>query len=156
MNVTMKVLEPVQRIVLTLWVGGIWSIGYLVAPVLFGTLESKAVAGNIAGRLFSYLGAFGLVCGAFLLATLLWRDGIAAFRVWRLWALVVMLAFTAVGQFWILPRMDALKRLGGGEIPATGEIAARFGALHVGSTVLFLLNSVLGLVLVALGLGGAG
>ncbi|MHB8562653.1 MAG: DUF4149 domain-containing protein, partial [Acidiferrobacteraceae bacterium] len=62
----MRFVDPLERVVLTLWVGGMWSVGYLVAPVLFSMLDSKTVAGNIAGRLFSYLGMAGLVCGGFL------------------------------------------------------------------------------------------
>jgi hypothetical protein len=152
----MRFVDPLERIVLTLWVGGMWSVGYLVAPVLFSMLDSKTVAGNIAGRLFSYLGIAGLVCGGFLLVVFIWQHGISAVWSWRAWVLVTMLGVTAAGQFWILPRMDALKRLGGGHIPPAGEIAARFGALHVGSTALFVLNSMLGLLLVATGLGRQG
>lgn len=144
-------LLPAERALLALWVGAMWTTGYVVAPVLFTTLTSKAMAGNIAGRLFGIVGLAGVVIALLLLGALLTRvpDG---WRSWRFWTLAAMLAITSVGQFVILPQMDALKRLGGG-IPPGGEIAARFGALHVVSTVLFIINSVLGIVLVAVGPG---
>lgn len=144
-------LLPAERALLALWVGAMWTTGYLVAPVLFTTLTSKAMAGTIAGRLFGIVGLMGVVVAVLLLLAVLAR-GPDSWRHWRFWTLLVMLAITAAGQFVILPKMDALKQLGGG-IPPGGEIAARFGALHVASTVLFIINSLLGLVLVAAGLG---
>ena len=40
-----------EKILLTIWVGAMWSVGYIVAPVLFQMLD-KPVAGNVAGQLF--------------------------------------------------------------------------------------------------------
>ena len=55
-----------ERILLTLWVGGMWTIGYLVAPVLFGTLNDRQLAGDLAGFLFKIIGIIGLVSGVIL------------------------------------------------------------------------------------------
>lgn len=153
---TLRILEPLERVILTLWVGGMWTVGFVVAPVLFTALESKTTAGQIAGRLFGYLSLAGLAFGVFLLAVLALQDGVGTVRSWRAWAVLGMLLITAVGQFVILPQMDNLKRLSGGGIPATGEIAARFGALHAVSTVLFIMNSLLGLIVVAGGITRSG
>ena len=52
-----------EKILLTIWVGGMWATGYIVTPVLFQMLE-KSVAGNVAGQLFtivSYVGIFSAV-----------------------------------------------------------------------------------------------
>lgn len=144
-------LLPTERVLLTLWVGAIWTVGYVVAPVLFTTLQSKAIAGTIAGRLFSMVGLAGLVVALLLLAAQALRTP-NAWRTWRFWSLATMWIVTAVGQWLILPRMDALKQLGGG-LPPGGAVAARFAVLHVWSTVLFIVNSVLGLALVAAGSG---
>ena len=44
-----------ERVLLTLWVGGLWAIGYMVAPALFATLEDRALAGNLAGLMFEII-----------------------------------------------------------------------------------------------------
>ena len=54
-------LSSLEHVVLTLWVGGMWTTGYLVTPVLFSTLQDRMLAGNIAGRLFGVLSVIGLV-----------------------------------------------------------------------------------------------
>ena len=41
-----------DRILLTLWVGSLWAIGYIAAPTLFATLEDRALAGTLAGAMF--------------------------------------------------------------------------------------------------------
>ena len=38
---------------LVLWIGGMWAIGYVAAPVLFANLGDKQLAGMLAGRLFA-------------------------------------------------------------------------------------------------------
>ena len=45
---------------LTLWVGGLWAIGYLVAPTLFATLADRQLAAMLAGKLFILIGWVGL------------------------------------------------------------------------------------------------
>ncbi|NOX26610.1 MAG: DUF4149 domain-containing protein, partial [Gammaproteobacteria bacterium] len=41
-----------ERILLTLWVGGTWTVGYIVAPVLFKFLEAdRQLAGALAGEM---------------------------------------------------------------------------------------------------------
>jgi len=56
-----------ERILLTLWVGGLWAIGYIVAPALFANLEDRALAGTLAGVMFNIIAWVGLACGSLLL-----------------------------------------------------------------------------------------
>ena len=56
-----------ETIVQTLWVGALWTVGYLVAPALFEYLETPAEAGRIAGELFTIVTWLSMVCGALLL-----------------------------------------------------------------------------------------
>ena len=60
-----------------------------------------------------------------------------------------MLVLVAVGAFVIQPQMVALKATGIG--PGT-EQAAQFGRLHGISSVMYLINSLLGLALVVTGI----
>jgi len=145
-------VAALEQSALTLWIGGIWTIGYVVAPVLFLSLPDRMMAGDIAGRLFRISGIIGLVCGLLLLAGAVFRDGIAAFRRWRAQALAAMLAITVVGQFGLLPVMERLKSMAGGRLIAGSPIEHRFELLHGVSSTLFLVNSVLGLALVIRGL----
>ena len=75
--------EVAERLLLTVWIGGMWTVGYLVAPTLFAMLEDKALAGTIAGRLFSVMSYVGLCCGGLLLFSLLMDRGKHLFRQWR-------------------------------------------------------------------------
>ena len=137
-----------ERILLTLWVGGMWTIGYMVAPVLFKMLE-RQVAGNVAGQLFTIMSYIGLLCCILLLTSMIYRLGFANLLQWRVLVLVGMLAIILIGQFVLQPMMVELKAAG-----LTGDIKAQFGRLHGVSSLLFMINSLAGLVLVVFGLSG--
>ena len=71
-----------QRILLTLWVGGLWATGYLVAPLLFHMLDDRRLAGEIAGRMFSAMNYLGLACGMLLLLAVVYQAGRDWARTW--------------------------------------------------------------------------
>ena len=139
-----SLLPAAERILLTLWVGSLWVAGFVVAPLLFAELDSRAQAGSVAGSLFTLTSYIGLVCGSLLLLV----NG-TVFRCinWRLVVIVCMLLLVAVGQFVITPMVADLRVQG-----LTGT--PRFGQLHGVASVLFIITSVLGLVLVAVGQQG--
>ena len=136
-----------ERILLTLWVGGMWTVGYIVAPVLFKLLE-KQQAGMVAGQLFTVMSYIGLFCAVFLIGGQLMQT--VTMNNWRLWTLIVMLAIVIIGQFVLQPMMAELKAAG-----LEGESAKQFGRLHGVSSILFLINSIAGLVLVITGLSSS-
>lgn len=135
-----------QRILLTLWIGGIWIIGYVVTPVLFKMLE-RQVAGEVAGQLFTIMSFIGLVCGTLIMIGLLYQNGLTKWRQWRVLTLIGMLIIICIGQFVLTPLMVELKAAG-----LQGETASQFGRLHGVASVLFLINSLAGLTLVIAGL----
>ena len=141
-------MNPAERILLTFWIGGMWTVGYLVVPTLFQMLDSRMLAGAIAGRLFTILSYIGILSAMVLIAGQLFRSPVPWKRNWRLGVLVLMLLILIIGQFGLQPQMAALKAQGLTD-PA---IAARFGRLHGISSALFLVNSLLGLGLVIFGL----
>ena len=139
-------------IAITLWVGGLWAIGYIVAPVLFSNLGDRQLAGMVAGKLFALIGWIGLGSAAYLLLFLLVRQGgrgisRAPSSGWCYqWLLLV-----AASQFGIQPLMaqlkaDALPR----EVMAS-VLRDRFAAWHGISSILYLVQSLLGLWLVVAG-----
>jgi len=115
-----RIADILHGVALTLWVGGLWSIGYLVAPALFHSLGSdRQLAGQLAGQLFDLIG----------------------------WVLILL--FAVVGLFGVQPllaqlKADALPR----EVMAS-VLRDRFAAWHGVSSVLYLLQSLFGLLLVA-------
>ncbi len=142
-------LSVFERILLTLWVGGLWTTGYLVVPALFASLDNRMLAGELAGNVFSVMNWVGLACGGLLLAGVLLRERSRSLMAWRLWVLAAMLAIVAIGLFALQPQMQLLKVQGIG--PGSVQAIA-FGRLHGVSSALFLINSVLGLLLVGAGM----
>lgn len=137
-----------ERILLTLWVGALWAIGYLAVPTLFALLDDRILAGMLAGRMFTLVSFLGLFCGGVLLLGSLLRHGMLVLRSVRVWLLVVMLLLVAVGEFGLQPMMAQLKAQGLAEGSAQ---AAQFARLHGVASVLYLINSLCGLLLVGLG-----
>jgi hypothetical protein len=137
-------VNSAERILLALWVGALWGVGYLAVPVLFHELSDRMLAGALAGRMFTLVAYLGLGVGLALafgeLARYRWRP------YWRFWVLVVMLVLVAVGEFWLQPMMAALK-VGG--LPEGSARAVEFGRLHGISASLYLATSLAGLALVA-------
>jgi len=140
-------LQIGERIVLMLWVGSLWSIGGMVAPFLFATLDERALAGTLAGGIFSIEAYVGLVCGVMLMISLLIRGGRGAWRRWQCLAILGMLALTAIGQFGLQPWLAELRA--GGLVES-----AAFARLHGLAALLYLATALLGLAVVAAGLPG--
>lgn len=138
------------RLLAVLWVGSLLTIGYAVAPVLFTSLD-RMTAGEVAAHLFRIQGVIGVVCGILLLglANLLVRRGSSAYRRLR-WMIVGMLICVLVGYFALQPFMSAMRVAA---LEAGGDVghsvyATRFGILHGISSLFYLIESLLGLVLV--------
>ena len=55
-------MDGLRAIARTLWIGGMWVVGIIVAPILFSALDN-VTAGMVAGRLFAAIAWVGLVCG---------------------------------------------------------------------------------------------
>ena len=140
-------MQPVvERILLTIWVGGMWTVGYLVAPTLFTALDDRVLAGTIAGHLFSVMSYVGLASGGLLLLSLAMTSGKQLFQQWRGPVMVGMLAIICIGQFVLQPQMAALRDAG-----LSGTNASAFARLHGTAQVLFLIASLGGLALVMFG-----
>ena len=128
--------------------GALWIVGFVAAPVLFGTIEDRALAGTVAGRLFTQTAYIGFVCGAVLLAAR-WRETTGALRRDRYaWVVAAMLALSAIGHFGLQPVIAGLRDAGyAAAAPGSPERAA-FGAWHGAASAVYLLVSLLGLGLV--------
>jgi hypothetical protein len=133
-----------------LWVGSQLTIGYVVAPVLFASVD-RTTAGSIAAQLFRIEGIAGVVIGVMLLAlsNVLSRRGAIDYRRLR-WLLAGMLVCVLLGYFALQPFMNALRvaAMNAGTDVGNSPYASRFGMLHGVSSVFYLIESVLGIALV--------
>lgn len=138
------------RLLTLIWAGSQWTIGYLVAPVLFVALD-RISAGHVAGRLFYDEAILGSVCGILLLAlgNQMVSRGDLSYRRLR-WPLLGMLICTVIGYFAIEPFMNVLRTAAEAHGTDVGHsiYAARFGMLHAASTVFYGLQSLFALILV--------
>jgi hypothetical protein len=134
-----------------LWVGSLLAVGYLVAPAIFSTMTDRQAAGMVAGSVFrleAYLSL--IVCIALIvLANLLVNRGLNQFRFIR-WLLLAMLLCSMAAAFIFIPWMNALRddALLQGMPVMLSPSATLFGRLHGASSILFTLQSLLGIFLV--------
>ena len=140
------VLTNGERMLLSLWVGAMWAIGYLAVPTLFASLEDRALAGMLAGKMFTGVSIIGLGCGVALLVSF-WMQSMKPLTERRVQLVIVMLLLVVVGEFVLQPQMAALKAEG--LIEGSGA-AARFGVLHGIASLLYFANSVVGVVLLVM------
>lgn len=139
------ILLVIQRILLTLWVGGIWVTGYIVAPSLFQQLDDRQLAGQLAGEIFHIMGWLGLVCGIVLIIVHRLLDG----QRWRMLVLLLMVVLVAISQFVLAPEIASLRDSVRGALDPSSDVYRHFAMFHALASGLFLLVSLLGLLLVA-------
>ncbi|MHB1085778.1 MAG: DUF4149 domain-containing protein [Thiobacillus sp.] len=133
---------------LVLWIGGLWAIGYVAAPVLFASLGDKQLAGMLAGKLFGLMAWIGIAAAIYLLIYRVARDGVAALKTWFFWVIVMMLGLTLASHFGIQPILQGLKDQAMPHAVMQSVFADRFARWHGVSSILYLIQSALGLLLV--------
>jgi uncharacterized membrane protein len=141
-------LDRLAAVLLVAWVGGLWAIGYIAAPTLFAELSDRQLAGNLAGELFKWIAWVGIVAGSYLLVHRLGRDGFLALKQSFFWVVLAMLLLVLGQQFGIQPLMQALKDQAMPQAVMESAFRDRFAAWHGISSIVYLVVSLLGLVLV--------
>lgn len=140
----------IRLLIASLWVGSIWTVGYLVAPTLFASLADKVLAGTIAGKLFrieAWLSVGAVVALWVLLKTRMGEGDGRAGKQLR-WLVLGMLACTLIGYFALQPSMAALRAAAGPGGVMDAATKAQFGLLHGVSSVFYLIQSLLGVLLI--------
>jgi len=144
----LAVFQRLFLLIVGVWVGSLFTVGYLVVPTIFTALQDRQVAGMIAAAIFqaeAYVSV--LVCVAlFLMSSTLIKLNIANYRSTR-WVILVLLLISAITCFGFIPYMSALRQeslLLGVPVMASPS-AILFGRLHGISSGLFLIQSLLGL-----------
>lgn len=145
-----RLAEFLDIVALILWVGGLWTIGFVVAPALFRSLDSRAMAGFVAGEMFTLMAYIGLACGSYLSAYRLFRQGAGALRQASFWIVLAMLALVAASQFGIAPILAGLKEQALPRQVMESIFRDRFATWHGVSGGLYVIVSVLGAALAVL------
>jgi hypothetical protein len=148
----MNLLRFVMLLALSVWLGALIFFP-VVAQTSFSSLPSSHLAGIVVRGSLIKLHWMGLGCGiVFLVCSLMYnRTVFGDSRTLSLSPAVIvfMLALTAISQFMIIPRMDALRAQGGemATLSADNSIRQSFDSLHAWSTRLESVVLLLGLVL---------
>lgn len=145
-----RLASDLEAILVTLWVGSLWTVGFLVAPTLFASLQDRGLAGEVAGRLFVLEGWLGLTCFLGLVLIRLFRQGRNAPKTLHFWLVVAMGGLVAAGHFGVQPIMATLKAEAWPEAVMNSLLKERFATWHGISSGLYVFESLLGLGLVAL------
>lgn len=152
----MSILRFLMLLSLVVWIGGLIFFAFVLAPTAFQVLPDTHLAGNVVGRALGKLHWIAIFAGiVFLLSSLLYSSltqGTAHVLAMRHILICLMLALTLLSQFWIIPRMDALRAQVGdfAQVPLTNPARVQFDALHVWSTRVEGAVLILGLVAVFL------
>jgi len=136
-------LSRARLLIAALWAGSLWTVGYLVAPVLFARLPDRVLAGTVAGFMFQAEAWFSVVCVLILAGMRFLRQ--TKEEGWRseLGLIGIMLACTLLGYFALHPWMAALKEAAGpGGIEASPQ-KNTFAVLHGIAGFFYLVESLL-------------
>lgn len=145
-----------RLLVIAFWCGMTWSIGYIVAPVLFNLLAGKTLAGDIAGALFRLQAWLSILIGFALLAMAMFvpappgeaRQSTLEQTDVRI--VIAMMVCTLIGYFALQPLMSVLRATiaAHADLPGGVPIARQFAVVHGVSAAFYLGHSLLGAWLV--------
>jgi len=145
-----RIPEGLHWLAVTAWVGALWTVGLMVAPVLFHYLPDRTVVGSIVGRLFTYTALLGIGCGTYLVMFRLVRFGSQAFKHAFFWLALAMLCLAIVGEFAVQPILHALRAEALPKQVMETVLRERFATWHGVASVLYIIECVLGVGLVLL------
>ena len=155
----MIALRYVYVVALAIWVGGLITIGSVVAPSAFTVLEAisdagpQSLAATLVGEVLRRFHVVGYAAGALLLSTLILMKvvgprppGFGA----RLVLVSAMLGVSLVTGFWVDPQIASMRASVGvpiGTLAPDDARRVRFGRLHGLSTTLMAVTALAGLAL---------
>ena len=144
------IADALQAMAITLWIGGMWAIGFIVAPVLFAQLGDRVLAGAIAGKLFTLIAWIGIACAVYLLVVRVARFGATCFTQGFVWVTLLMLVLVLAGEFGVHPVVESLRIHALPQQVMESVLRDRFMTWHGVASALYVLQSLLGVALVVL------
>ena len=139
--------KKLTLVVITFWVGALWMTG-VSAYTIFHAIAEKQLAGNLAGKLFEIVSYIGMASAFYLLIQRLLEFGTGALKQSYFWAVFVMLLLVLAGHFGIQPILAQLKTDALPNDVMHSVFASRFSTWHGVASVAYLLECLLGFVLV--------
>ena len=139
--------DKLALIIITMWVGALWAAG-VAAYVLFNTLPDSQLAGQLAGKFFSYVSYLGLFSAFYLLIHRLLVNGTLALKQSYFWAVFVMLLLVLAGHFGIQPILAQLKSDALPSDVMQSVFANRFKTWHGVASISYVVQCILGFVVV--------
>ena len=142
-------LNLARTLLVTLWAGSLWTVGYVAAPLFFITLQDRILAGTMAGTLFRAEAWLSLACGLLLLA-IFRADPYLSSRNSCTRLVIGMLLCVLVGHFGLQPFMADIRAAAAQAGGVMDEaMRARFGLLHGVASFIYLIQSLLAVALVS-------
>ena len=120
----------------------------ITAYTLFQALDDTKLAGSLAGKLFEIVSYIGIASAIFLMIQRLLSYSTGALKQSYFWAIFVMFLLVLAGHFGIQPLLAQLKA---SAMPADvmhSVFADRFRAWHGIASVAYVIECLLGVVLV--------
>ena len=151
----MLALRYIYVLTLVVWLGGMLTLGALVAPTIFQVLQThelvdgRVLAGDVFGAILARFHYVGYAAGAVLLLTLFMMRLLGP-RPRAFGARAAMLITTLYSGFVVFQQINAVQQDAGGapsKLPANDARRVRFDELHVLSVRLMLLTMTGALVL---------
>lgn len=142
-----KYFDGLAVLTASAWVGGMWAVAYIAAPLLFQSLPDKALAGVLAGRLFGVTAYMGMVCAVYLLVYYYTINGKKFLRQRLFWVIVVMLLLNLLGHFGMQPLLAEIKAQALPLYVMDSPYAERFSLWHGAASIAYLVQSLFGAVL---------
>lgn len=145
-----------RLLIIAAWCGMTWTIGYVVAPALFGMLSGRALAGDIAGAMFQVQGWVSVIAGLLLLVFAMFvppppgeaRKSTLDQTDVRI--VIAMVICTLIGYFALQPLISVLRgaMAAHAQMSDGSSIDAKFAIVHGVSAGFYLAHSLLGAWLV--------
>lgn len=142
-----KYFDGLAVLTASAWVGGMWAVAYIAAPLLFQSLPDKALAGMLAGRLFGVTAYMGMVCAVYLSVYYYTINGKKFLRQRLFWVIVVMLLLNLLGHFGMQPLLAEIKAQALPLYVMDSPYAERFSLWHGAASIAYLVQSLFGAVL---------
>ncbi|QWD89849.1 DUF4149 domain-containing protein [Polynucleobacter sp. MWH-Braz-FAM2G] len=143
--------QRVFSLIAGIWVGSFITIGFLVVPILFSSLGDRQIAGMVAASLLKATAYIGVCISTILMVAAHYfvRQNQARYRLIR-WILLAMLACAITAGFILIPWMNALRdqALSLGLSVRETSNAELFNRLHSVSSMVFMIQTLLGIYLV--------
>lgn len=146
-----RILAALHDVAIALWAGGLWVTGYLVAPLLFRAAPDRQIAGDLAGRIFTGMAFVGLACAVYILVYRVAKLGMPALKQAAFWIVIGMTALLVAGQFGVQPILAGLKEQALPREVMESVFRDRFATWHGVASILYVIESVLAVLLVATG-----